>query len=69
MITTTYAKADKINGVLEIDISEYPDAEMLSVKGFIAALPYLDDDETIFTVFSPADEEEYFLLDKKYGIH
>lgn len=51
--------ANKDHGVFQIDPIDYPESEMMSVKGFLESLPSLGDGETVFTAATQGDWDYY----------
>lgn len=57
------------NGVEIVDIVDFPNAEMMTAKGFLSELSTLGDDEVIFTQVMPAGTDgDYEMIDSEYGI-
>lgn len=51
--------ANKDHGVFQIDPIDYPEREMMSVKGFLGSLSSLGDGETVFTAATQGDWDYY----------
>ena len=51
--------ANKKHGVFQIDPIDYPERELMSVKGFLESLSSLDDSETVFTAATQGDWDYY----------
>ena len=62
---TTYLMATTANGVEEIDMVDYPDAEWLSFGDFMDAISDLGDYEVVFCAVDPEQLEQ---VESEYGV-
>ena len=71
MFKTTYIAASfktKLKYLYNIDPVCYPEMELRSITGFMAAFADLKPGEEIFTVFGTGDEDMYNEIHKEYHI-
>ncbi|MEG1651976.1 MAG: hypothetical protein RR390_00615 [Hafnia sp.] len=61
-----FLMADTANGVVEIDMVDYPEEDYLHFEAFRDALPDLEDGEVVFGMVAP---EHFEQLHSEYGIH
>jgi hypothetical protein len=60
-----FLMADTVNGVAEIDMVDYPDANFLRFEDFRDSLADLEDGDVVFGTAGP---EHFDALDEEYGI-
>ena len=61
-----FLMADTVNGVTEIEMVDYPEADFLRFEDFRDRLPELDDGEVVFGM---AAAEHFDELKDEYGIN